>query len=98
MLCIYVSVLSSHLKYCLLYVISSAKCKYNVFIGPIQLYWNCDSKSNRKLKKKKKKKKKKSEIYFAKYLIGTAVSEKKIFEKCEWTTNWPRSRDDLDLN
>ena len=25
------------------------------------------------------------------------VSEKKIFEKCVWTTDWPRSRDDLDL-
>ena len=25
------------------------------------------------------------------------VSEKKIFEKCVWTTVWPRSRDDLDL-
>ena len=31
-------------------------------------------------------------------LIGQAVSEKKIFEKCVWTTDWPRSRDDLDLN
>ena len=30
-------------------------------------------------------------------LIGQAVSEKKIFEKCVWTTDWPRSRDDLDL-
>ena len=30
-------------------------------------------------------------------LIGRAVSEKKIFEKCVWTTDWPRSRDDLDL-
>ena len=26
------------------------------------------------------------------------VSEKKIFEKCVWTTDRPRSRDDLDLN
>ena len=31
-------------------------------------------------------------------LIGQAVSEKKIFEKCVWTTDWPRSRNDLDLN
>ena len=31
-------------------------------------------------------------------LIGPAVSEKKIFEKCVWTTDWPRSRDDLDLH
>ena len=31
-------------------------------------------------------------------LIGQAVSEEKIFEKCVWTTDWPRSRDDLDLN
>ena len=31
-------------------------------------------------------------------LIGQTVSEKKIFEKCVWTTDWPRSRDDLDLN
>ena len=30
-------------------------------------------------------------------LDGPAVSEKKIFEKCVWTTDWPRSRDDLDL-
>ena len=29
---------------------------------------------------------------------GQAVSEKKIFEKCVWTTDPPRSRDDLDLN
>ena len=27
-----------------------------------------------------------------------AVSEKKIFEKCVWMTDRPRSRDDLDLN
>ena len=31
-------------------------------------------------------------------LIGQAVSEEKIFEKCVWMTDWPRSRDDLDLN
>ena len=31
-------------------------------------------------------------------LIGKVVSEKKIFEKCVWTTDGPRSRDDLDLN
>ena len=30
-------------------------------------------------------------------LIGQAVSEK-IFEKCVWTTDRPRSRDDVDLN
>ena len=30
-------------------------------------------------------------------LIGCAVSEKKIFVKSVWTTDWPRSRDDLDL-
>ena len=27
-----------------------------------------------------------------------AVSEKNTFEKCVWTTDWPRSRDDLDLH
>ena len=26
------------------------------------------------------------------------ISEKKIFEKCVWTTDRSRSRDDLDLN
>ena len=31
-------------------------------------------------------------------LIGQAVSEKKIFEKCVWMTDRSRSRDDLDLN
>ena len=31
-------------------------------------------------------------------LINQAVSEKKIIEKCVWTTDWSRSRDDLDLN
>ena len=31
-------------------------------------------------------------------LIGQAVSEKKIFEKCVWTTDWPKPRDDLDPN
>ena len=31
-------------------------------------------------------------------LIGQVVSEKKIFEKCVWSTDRPRSRDDLDLN
>ena len=30
-------------------------------------------------------------------LIGRAVSEKKIFENCVWTTDWARSRDDLVL-
>ena len=32
-----------------------------------------------------------------KFHFDQAVSEKKIFEKCVWTTDWPRSRDDLDL-
>ena len=31
-------------------------------------------------------------------LIGQVVSEKKIFEKCVWMTDRPKSRDDLDLN
>ena len=30
-------------------------------------------------------------------LIGQAVSEKKIFEKCVWMTDRPRSGDDLDF-
>ena len=31
-------------------------------------------------------------------LIGQAVSEKKIFEKCVWMTDQKRSKDDLNLN
>ena len=31
-------------------------------------------------------------------LIGLVVSEKKIFEKCVWKTDRPRSKIDLDLN
>ena len=36
------------------------------------------------------------DLDFAITLIGQAVSEK-IFKKCVWTTDRPRSRDDLDL-
>ena len=32
------------------------------------------------------------------FLPYMGVAEKKIFEKCVWTTDWPRSRDDLDLH
>ena len=28
---------------------------------------------------------------------GSGAVSEKIFEKCVWTTDWPRSRDDLDL-
>ena len=31
-------------------------------------------------------------------LIGQTVSVKKIFKRCVWTKDWPRSRDDLDSN